>query len=198
MKINTLSKIQSGEAIQQDYLAGLRACIDEIETQDVNAVAEAIYRTYLTSRQLFIFGNGGSAATAAHMVCDLRKGAAVQGRRRIKAFNLSDNIPMLTAVGNDIDYESIFVEQLIDNIEKGDIALGISASGNSPNVLAAIRYAREKEATTIGFTGFGGGKLRQMTDISINLSCRDYGQVEDMHLSLEHMITCMVREMVRA
>jgi D-sedoheptulose 7-phosphate isomerase len=198
MKETTASKIQSGAAIQQDYLAGLRSCIDEIETQDVNAVAEAIYRTYLTSRQLFIFGNGGSAATAAHMVCDLRKGAAVQGRRRIKAFNLSDNIPMLTAVGNDIDYESIFVEQLIDNIEKGDIALGISASGNSPNVLAAIRYAREKEATTIGFTGFGGGKLRQMTDISINLSCRDYGQVEDMHLSLEHMITCMVREMVRA
>ncbi len=197
MKGNTLSKIPSGEAIQHDYLAGLRTCIDEIETQNVVAVAEAIYRTYLTSRQLFIFGNGGSAATAAHMVCDLRKGAAVAGRRRIKAFNLSDNIPMLTAVGNDIDYESVFVEQLIDNIEKGDIALGISASGNSPNVLAAIRYAREKEATTIGFTGFGGGRLRQMTDISINLSSHDYGQVEDMHLSLEHMITCMVREMVR-
>jgi D-sedoheptulose 7-phosphate isomerase len=198
MKETTASKIQSSEAIQHDYLAELRSCIDEIETQDVVAVAEAIYRTYLTSRQLFIFGNGGSAATAAHMVCDLRKGAAVPGRRRIKAFNLSDNIPMLTAVGNDLDYEYVFVEQLIDNIEKGDIALGISASGNSPNVLAAIRYAQEKGATTIGFTGFGGGKLRQMADISINLSCRDYGKVEDMHLSLEHMITCMVREMVRA
>jgi len=198
MKMNTVSEIQSIAAIQQEYLAGLRSCIDEIEGQNVAIVAEAIYRTYLTSRQIFIFGNGGSAATAAHMVCDLRKGAAVPGRRRIKAYNLSDNIPMLTAVGNDIDYESVFVEQLIDNIEKGDIALGISASGNSPNVLAAIRYAHEKGATTIGFTGFGGGKLRHMADISINLSCRDYGQVEDMHLSLEHIITCMVRKLVSA
>ncbi len=105
---------------------------------------------------------------------------------------------MLTAVGNDMDYESVFVEQLIDNVETGDIALGISASGNSPNVLSAIGYAKEKGATTIGFTGFGGGKLRQMADINISLSSRDYGQVEDMHLSLEHIITCMVREKVRA
>jgi D-sedoheptulose 7-phosphate isomerase len=197
MSRNDICAVRAGDAIIHDYLAGLRACIDEIERQDIAAVVEVIYRTYLTSRQLFIFGNGGSAATASHMVCDLRKGAAVPGRRRIKAFSLTDNVSLLTAVGNDIDYESIFVEQLIDNIEQGDAAIGISASGNSPNVLAAIAYAREYGATTVGFTGFGGGKLKGMADVSINLSSRDYGQVEDMHLALEHIITCMVRERVR-
>lgn len=197
MSGNAICTLQPSDAILHDYLAGLRSCIDEIEGQDVGAIAGVIYRTYLSGRQLFIFGNGGSAATASHMVCDLRKGAAVSGRQRIKAIALTDNISLLTAVGNDIDYESVFVEQLVGNVGKGDVALGISCSGNSPNVLAAIRYARENGATTIGFTGFGGGKLKQMTDLCITLSSRDYGQVEDAHLSLEHIITCMVRQKIR-
>jgi D-sedoheptulose 7-phosphate isomerase len=183
--------------ILRSYLMGLRGCIDEIEKQDVTQVAQAILQAYRKGRCIYIFGNGGSAATASHFARDLRIGTAVAGQPRIKAISLTENIVTMTSLANDLNYESVFLEQLAGQIGAGDIAMGISCSGNSPNVLAAIAYARENGATTVGFTGFGGGRLKNTADTSINLSICDYGQVEDIHLALCHMITYMVREKMR-
>jgi D-sedoheptulose 7-phosphate isomerase len=179
--------------ILQSYLHGLQLCINEISNQDIQGIADILFEAYRHNRQIFIFGNGGSAATASHIVCDLRKGTALPGKPRLKVVSLTDSIPLFTAIGNDINYESVFVEQLISQVEKGDIAIGISASGNSPNVLKAIQYASEQGAITIGFTAFGGGKLKDMTDKSINLSTRDFGQAEDIHLSLGHILKELVK-----
>lgn len=183
--------------ILSSYLAGLRGCIAEIEAQDVATVADINYQAYLKGKHIYIFGNGGSASTASHFARDLSIGAAAAGKPRVKAVSLADSMVAVTSLANDVNYESVFREQLAGQIEAGDVAIGISCSGNSPNVLAAIAYAREHGAATVGFTGFGGGKLKGMVDMSINLSSRDYGQVEDMHLALEHMVTYMVRERVR-
>ncbi|RJO62658.1 MAG: SIS domain-containing protein [Dehalococcoidia bacterium] len=180
--------------ILYSYLEGLRGCIDEIGKQDIASVADIIYQAYLKGRHIYIFGNGGSASTASHFARDLSIGAAAAGKPRVKAVSLADSMVAITSLANDVNYESVFKEQLVGQIEAGDVAIGISCSGNSPNVLAAIRYARENGAATVGFTGFGGGKLKGMADMSINLSSRDYGQVEDMHLALEHIITQMLRE----
>jgi D-sedoheptulose 7-phosphate isomerase len=181
-----------------DYLTGLQQCIDEISHQDIQAVADICYEAYRKNKQIFIFGNGGSAATASHIVCDLRKGTALPGKPRLKVISLTDSIPLFTAIGNDISYESVFVEQLISQVNKGDVAIGISCSGNSPNVLKAIQYAKENGATTIGFTAFSGGKLKGMTDKSINLSTHDFGQAEDIHLSLGHILSYMIKDKMKS
>jgi D-sedoheptulose 7-phosphate isomerase len=178
------------------YLAGLRRCLDEIETQNVAAVADEIFRAYQHGNSVYIFGNGGSATTASHMACDLAKTAAAPGKTRIKAFSLCDNTAMLTAVANDMGYDAVFVYQLEGSLRPGDVVVAISASGNSPNVVKAAAFAREQGARVVAFTGFGGGKLKALADVCISLESRNYGPVEDAHLILEHMITEMVRERV--
>jgi D-sedoheptulose 7-phosphate isomerase len=184
--------------ILQNYLNGLQLCISEISNQDIEGVADILFEAYRHNRQVFIFGNGGSAATASHIVCDLRKGTALPDRRRLKVTSLTDSVPLFTAVANDINYESVFVEQLISQVAQGDVAIGISCSGNSPNVLKAIQYAKEHGATTIGFTACGGGKLKNITDKSIDLSTRDFGQAEDIHLSLGHIISYMIKAKMKS
>jgi D-sedoheptulose 7-phosphate isomerase len=184
--------------ILQNYLSGLQLCISEISNQDIEGIADILFEAYQNNRRIFIFGNGGSAATASHMVCDLRKGTALPGKPRLKVTSLTDNIPLFTAIANDLNYDSVFVEQLISQVEKGDVAIGISASGNSPNVLKAIQYASEQGATTIGFTAFGGGKLKDMADKSINLSTRDFGQAEDIHLSLGHILKELIKAKIKS
>jgi D-sedoheptulose 7-phosphate isomerase len=187
------TKSSENTGVLLSYLNGLQDCINEISNQDIEGVADAVFDAYRNNRQIFIFGNGGSAATASHITCDLRKGTALPDKVRLKVTSLSDSIPLFTAIGNDISYESVFVEQLISQVEKGDIAIGISCSGNSPNVLKAIQYAKEQGATTIGFTACGGGKLKSMTDRNINLSTCDFGQAEDIHLCLGHIISYMIK-----
>jgi D-sedoheptulose 7-phosphate isomerase len=182
----------------QSYLSGLQVCISEISNQDIQGVADTLFEAYRHNRHIFIFGNGGSAATASHIVCDLRKGTALPGKPRLKVISLTDSIPLFTAIGNDINYESVFVEQLISQVDKGDVAIGISCSGNSPNVLKAIQYASEHGATTIGFTACGGGKLKNSVDKSINLSTHDFGQAEDIHLSLGHIISYMIKAKMKS
>jgi len=182
--------------ILESYLEGLRECINEISEQDIEGVADIIYRAYSKGKQVFIFGNGGSASTASHFARDLRIGTAIADKPRLRAFSLADSMALITSLANDIDYKSVFLEQLVGQVDDGDVAIGISASGNSPNVLNAIAYADVCGATTIGFTAFGGGKLKEMADKCISLSTRDYGQAEDMHMSLGHIISYMVREKI--
>jgi len=180
----------------REYLSGLRVVLDEINTEDVARVVEILLDAYRRGRTIFIIGNGGSAATASHMMCDLAKGCGVEGKPRIRALSLTDNVSIMTAISNDISYEKVFTEQLKVFLEEGDVVLGITASGNSPNILDAIRYAKEHGATTIGFIGFGGGKLKGMVDAHVTVSSRNYGHVEDLHCVLEHLISQCLRQKI--
>lgn len=180
-------------ALVNDYIKGLIACLHQLSRQSIAEIVEVIYNAYLNNRQIFIMGNGGSAATASHFARDLRIGTAVEGKPRVRATSITDNMAMITALANDVNYEAIFKEQLVGQLQAGDVVIGISASGNSPNVLRAIEYARENGAVTIALTGFGGGKLKDLVDKAIIVASRDYGQVEDVHLSLSHMIPYEVK-----
>ena len=177
-----------------DYVKGLQSCLDELSRQDIEGIADMIFEAYQKDKRVFIMGNGGSATTACHFARDLQIGTAVEGKPRIRATSLADNVAVITSLANDIDYSSIFKEQLIGQVNEGDVVIGISASGNSPNVLKAIEFARSQGAVTVGLIGFGGGKLKELIHKCIVLSSKDYGQVEDAHLILEHIISYLVKE----
>lgn len=173
----------------REYINGVKGCLDEIEEEALGTVVGAIMKAYHDGKHIFIMGNGGSAATASHFACDLSKTASVDGKPRLKAISFTDNAPLMTAISNDISYASVFKEQLVNFLDPGDLVICISASGNSPNVLEAAKFARAKGAQVIGFVGCDGGKLKGLSDISICFCCRDYGQLEDVHLVLAHLIT---------
>lgn len=184
-------------SIVHDYFEGLHSCLEELSARDIEEVAEIIFSAYKKGRQVFILGNGGSASTASHFARDLKIGTAVKGKPRVRAVSLADSVVAITSLANDVDYASIFEEQLISHLDGGgDVVIGISASGSSPNVLKAIDYARKNGAVTIGFAGFGGGKLKELAHKCIVLSSRNYGQVEDVHLTLDHVISCLVKEKI--
>ena len=176
------------------YISEVSATLERLPIENIAQVVELLEEARLKAKRVFIFGNGGSAATASHFAADLSKGAISKGKPRIKAFALTDNVALLSAWANDTAYENIFAEQLKNFIEPGDVAIGISASGNSPNVLNGIKVARTKGATTIGFIGFDGGKLRGLVDIRIIVPSHNIEQIEDIHLLLEHVITTCLRE----
>ncbi len=178
----------------RDYTQGFQCCIEDIQIQEVAEVVEVLWEAYLNDRTVYIFGNGGSAATASHFACDLGKGASVEGMRRLRVLSLNDNIPLMTAIANDISYEVVFKEQLPNLLREGDVVVAITGSGNSPNVLEAIKYARDQGAVTVGILGFGGGKLKEMVDYSITLPSTDYGYVESAHLFLEHCISLFLKK----
>ena len=182
----------------QNYITGLTQCLNELSQQStpIEEVADIICDAYKRGKQIFIMGNGGSATTASHFARDLKIGAAVKGKPRVQTTSLTDNIALVTALANDIDYSSIFEQQLVGLLNTGDIVIGISASGNSPNILKAIEFARKNGAVTIGFIGFGGGKLKELVHKSIVLSSRDYGRVEDVHLSLAHILSDILKEKI--
>ena len=182
--------------IIQDYIKSLIECLEELSRQNIDEIAEIIFNAGQKRKRIFIMGNGGSASTASHFARDLQIGTAVEGKPRVRAISLTSNVALITALANDIGYNSVFEEQLTGQLEEGDVVIGISASGNSPNVLKAIEYARQNGAMTIGFIGFGGGQLKELVHKAIVLSSRDYGQVEDVHLSLAHIISYLVRERI--
>jgi D-sedoheptulose 7-phosphate isomerase len=138
-------------------------------------------------------GNGGSAATASHMVCDLMKNTRKMDLPNLRVLGLADNMPVFSALGNDEGYENVFAGQLASYAQPGDVVVAISASGNSPNVLKAVELANQIGARTVGFTGYNGGKLGQMVEFHINVPSDNIEQVEDIHLVLEHMITSVLR-----
>ena len=144
-------------------------------------------------KQVFLAGNGGSAATASHMANDLMLGVAKAGSQGIRAIALSDGIPTITAIANDEGYDEIFASQLSVLGQPGDLLILISGSGNSPNVLRAAEVASNKGMETIGFLGKGGGKLASMVDIPVTVPSNDYGHVEDVHMAFDHLITSFFR-----
>jgi D-sedoheptulose 7-phosphate isomerase len=140
-------------------------------------------------------GNGGSAATASHMVCDLAKNTRTPEAPDFRVIGLADNMPIFSALANDEGYENVFSQQLANFVQPGDVVIGISASGKSPNVVKAIELARRAGAITIGFTGFDGGRLHELVDLEIHVPSHTIEHVEDIHLTLDHVITKAIREM---
>jgi D-sedoheptulose 7-phosphate isomerase len=163
-------------------------------TEKANAIVDVLLTARKENKTVFIMGNGGSASTASHFVGDLSKGTIVEGYPRFKAIALTDNIPNMLAWGNDSCYEDIFVEQLKNFLNPGDVVIGISGSGNSKNVLRAIEYANAHNAITVGFSGFEGGKLKDLAQISLVVPSNYMQRIEDIHLLLEHMMTSLIRE----
>lgn len=180
--------------ILEKYVQGLRAALENIDKQAIEQAVNVLWDAYQQNRQVFIFGNGGSASTASHMACDIGKGVVHAGKRRFRVQSLCDNVATMTAWANDVSYEAMFKDQLENLLNCQDIVIAISASGNSPNIVRAVEFAKAQGAIVIGFSGFSGGRLRELSDISIHFGLEDYGQVEDLHLICEHMITKCIKE----
>ncbi len=170
------------------YLAKLQDTIAKVDPGEIAAVAGVFKRAYDEERTILVMGNGGSGATASHMVCDLNKGACFRSEKKFRLISLCDNMPIIMAVANDIDYESIFVEQLKSYARPGDVVMGISGSGNSPNVLRGIEYAKRLGCVTVGVCGYDGGQLKPLVDHCFHVRLNDMQIVEDLHMVLVHVL----------
>jgi D-sedoheptulose 7-phosphate isomerase len=180
------------------YLDDLAGVLRLVPSEPLAEAIDLLLAARAAGRRVFVIGNGGSAATASHFVCDLVKTAHVPGRRPLRVFALADNAPLLTAWANDDCYEHSFAEQIAALVEADDVVIAISASGNSPNIVAGLEAARALGARTIGLVGFDGGRARQLVDIAIHVPCHDYGLVEDTHAAVGHAITMAIRATLRA
>ena len=178
------------------YIASLQPVLGDLAAVDFRQVEAILLRARDEGRTVFIIGNGGSAATASHMANDLNKGAAVAGQRRFRALALTDNVPLITAWANDTQYEQIFVEQMTNFFHPGDVLIAISGSGNSPNIIAALEWARNEGAVTIGLTGGNGGRLLGLVDCCLLVPSNRMEQIEDMHLVLAHAICVSMRNRI--
>ncbi len=170
------------------YLHRLRAAVDDLPTDQLTQLGELLYRAYRNEKQVFTLGNGGSASTASHMAADIAKNTIGPNMRRFRVLSLNDNTAMLTALANDLGYENVFSEQLQNLIRPGDLLIAVSGSGNSPNVVKALRYAREQCAEVVGILGFDGGIAGQLADVAIIVPSDHYGIVEDVHLIINHIV----------
>src|SRR5215472_5861944 len=162
-----------------------------IETIDLEKVREAIAllaRARDEGSRIFVCGNGGSASTASHFACDMVKGASFNRPQRFRIMALTDSLPTITAYSNDVSYDCVFVEQLKNFAQPGDVVLAISGSGNSPNVLRAMEYANSVGCRTIALTGRNGGKLGPLAQLNIQASNPHMGRIEDVHMIVMHMI----------
>ncbi len=180
------------------YFTELEQMMRAISLPHLQDVLLLLERAYRNGHRIFIMGNGGSAATASHFALDLAKNTIMPGAPRLKAISLTDHVPLITAWSNDTAYEHIFSEQLTNMIEPGDVAIGISASGNSPNVINALLLAKQSNAFTIGLLGANGGQTKDIVDAYVLAPGQNIEQEEDAHLILAHVITRHMREVVRS
>ena len=179
------------------YFTELEQMLKSISLSHLEKVLVLLEQAYQNGHRIFIMGNGGSAATASHFALDLAKNTIVPGVSRLKAISLTDHVPLITAWSNDTAYEHIFAEQLANMIEPCDVVIGISASGNSQNVINALQLAKESHAATIGLLGAKGGRIKDIVDVYILAPGHNIEQEEDAHLILAHVITRYMREVVR-
>ncbi len=195
MKTGVVVKEQPSILKAADYLSDTRDVLAHLDAELIDRISEQIWHAYEHDHTVYLFGNGGSAALASHLACDLAKGAAANGRRRLRAVSLNDNMALLTAVANDLDYEEIFAEQL-HHIEAGDVALAISSSGNSGNVVRGLEVAQQAGATTIAITGFKGGRVKALCDMCLVVPSDNVQYIEDSHLSVMHAIFSVIRQRI--
>lgn len=173
-----------------NYLARLQQLLSRVDLESVRKIVETIEKTHEAKSNIYIMGNGGSAATASHMVNDLGVGLRRRGLMNFNIHSLADNTPVTTAIANDIGFENIFYMQLEGLLKKDDVIIAVSCSGNSQNITKAVKYAKEVGATVIGVTGFDGGELKELSDVNFHVDAPkgEYGLVEDVHMILDHMI----------
>ncbi len=177
-----------------EYISRLQQELAKIDHGEMHQMADLIYQAWENEKFVFIFGNGGSGTTATHMSEDLGKSSLRESdlkdesKKRLKVMSLTDNVGWILAVGNDVGYDQIFVQQLMNYGGRDDVVLAISGSGNSPNVLAAVDWANRHGLKTFGLTGFGGGKLRQMAHAGLHVPLNDMGMVESIHLCIFHWV----------
>lgn len=190
-----LAKIFADATDKQDYtkkyLERLTQLLLELDRDAIAAIIDAFDRAYREQKVLYFIANGGSAAVASHWVNDLVAGAYREGEPGFRAFSLSDNGETVTAIGNDAGYDNIFVNQLKVHLQPGDVVYAMSVSGNSENIIRAVDYAKERGATTIGISGFEGGRLKGRCDINLQVPTTpdEYGPVEDVFAILDHIVT---------
>jgi D-sedoheptulose 7-phosphate isomerase len=170
------------------YKAALLNAIETIDLEKVGQSIDILRRAREEGRRIFVCGNGGSASTASHFACDMVKGASYGRPSRFRIMALTDSLPTITAYSNDVGYECVFVEQLKNFAEPGDVVMAISGSGNSPNVLRAVEYGNAMGCQTIALTGRNGGELGRMAQLNLQVSHPHMGRIEDAHTIVTHMI----------
>ncbi len=179
------------------YLASVEEILKGIKSEDLERAIDVMYEAWKSDKQIFLVGNGGGAATAMHFACDLNKTAIVPGKKRMRARSLSDNVSLLTAWANDTHYTNIFGEQLINFAQPGDLVVGFTASGMSPNIVNAVALGNEMGCTTIAFVGFDGGTASAIAHHVLHIPSVSYQHIEDVHLLICHAITSALQERAR-
>ena len=179
------------------YLDEVIDALNQVPVDRVQDVVEVLLSANYVGSTIFIAGNGGSAATASHFACDLAKGTITPGRPRFRVIALTDNVPLMTAWSNDVAYEDLFLEQLRGLMRRGDVLFAISGSGNSKNVLKAVALARQLGGVTLGLSGFSGGELSQLVDIAVVVPSDCMEQIEDVHMTLCHLVCTALRERMK-
>jgi D-sedoheptulose 7-phosphate isomerase len=175
------------------YLERLTLLVETLPVADIERVTEMLYDAYRRGGRVFVMGNGGSAAAASHFVCDLAKGAIVEGKPRVKALCLTDNVSLLTAWANDTKYTNIFGEILRNHCEPGDLLIGCTASGMSPNIINAMRVAHELGAETVALVGYDGGAVIGVVDHAVVIASESITQIEDVQMLLFHLLASALR-----
>lgn len=188
MTVNTVADVQSPASFSQQYKTSLVQTLDTLDLGAVAAAVEILKQARASGKQIFVCGNGGSASTASHFATDLVKGASYNRKERFKILPLTDSLSTITAYSNDVSYDSIFLEQLKNFAQPGDVFMGISGSGNSPNVVKAAQYAHSIDCQTIALTGRDGGSLGKASQVEIRASEQHMGRIEDAHLIICHML----------
>lgn len=197
MRVESIN-LSSVANFMANYFEQTQQAVSNLNLHDLSRVVQVLMDANERGATIYICGNGGSASTASHFANDLAKGCSVEGQKRFKAIALTDNVALITAWANDTSYENIFAEQLRGLVSSGDVVIAISGSGNSPNVLRAIEIGRGAGAHTIGFCGYGGGKLRQLAELSVHSDCTVMEQVEDIHMTLCHNVATTLRTLLHA
>lgn len=179
----------------RQYIEMEKKVLDMLPIDEISNVMNLLEDARAAGKRIFICGNGGSASTASHMECDFNKGISYEQKIKYDVECLSDNVPMMMAIANDIGYEDIFVVSLKNKLKQGDIVIGISGSGNSENVVRAFQYANEIGADTVALTGYNGGRLKGIAKYNIHVAVDNMQITEDIHLVLNHMMMYVLSEM---
>lgn len=175
------------------YLEELSGVVAGLPVAPIERALRLLLETWRRQGSIFVFGNGGSAATASHIACDFVNGTAQPGVPRLRCVALNDNLPLLTALANDVGFEQVFAEQLEALGRPGDLALAMSVSGTSPNIVAGVESAKRLGLSVILMTGEGEGSVRPLADVVIEVASTDFGCVETAHLGIEHVLTHVLR-----
>ena len=175
-----------------DYMGRLKQTFDALDRDQINNVMNVLLRVYENENTIYIFGNGGSASTASHYVCDFNKGVSIKLTKKFRFVCLNDNIATVMAIANDCGYENVFSMQLEGKLKEGDVVFAISGSGNSKNVIKAVEYAKSQGNEVISLIGYSGGKLLELSDYPIHAKINDMQIAEDVHMMLCHMMSSII------